>query len=155
VSLGQTFGPEPLSDRNPQGAGSHPAGGTSLHLPPGWVCISKAGLAQNDSDAGAGQAVCEGRPSLPAALQGGHHGQRVHVRTAEGCWADGRIDKSIYEQLMNRHAAAAADLLPNATKKDGRMGGQSTPTIRKGLFGLSCRFADIHVSLCQEETHCS
>jgi hypothetical protein len=52
----------------------------------------------------------------------------------------GRMVESMYEQLMDRHAAAAADLLPNATNMDG--GGRSTSTIRKGVFGLSFRFAD-------------
>jgi len=67
----------------------------------------------------------------------------------------GRMVESMYEQLMDRHAAAAADLLPNATNKDEGWGGRSTPTIRKGLFGLSFRFADNHVSLCQEKTQFS
>jgi hypothetical protein len=103
------------------------------------VYLDGIGLAQNDDDPGAGQAVCEGRPSSPATLQGRHHGQRVHARTAGECWGDGRID---VRALMDGHTAAAADLPPNATNKDGGMGGRSTPTIRKELFGLSFRFAD-------------
>ncbi len=43
---------------------------------------------------------------------------------------------------MDGHTAAAADLLPNATNKDGGRGGRSTPTIRKELLRLSFRFAD-------------
>jgi hypothetical protein len=48
------------------------------------------------------------------------------------CWG---MVESMYEQLMDGHTAAA-DLLPNATNnKDVRMGGRSTPTIRKELLG--------------------
>ena len=54
--------------------------------------LNRIGLAENDGNPGAGQAVREGRPSSPAALEGRHHGQRVHARTAAECWADGRID---------------------------------------------------------------
>ena len=46
----------------------------------------------------------------------------------------GRMVESMYEQLMDRHPAAAADLLPNATHKDGGMGGRSNANDSKGAF---------------------
>jgi hypothetical protein len=42
VSLGQTFGPEPLSESNPEGAAFIRQGETSLYLPPGRVGIATA-----------------------------------------------------------------------------------------------------------------
>jgi hypothetical protein len=57
----------------------------------------------------------------------------------------GRRVESMYEQLMDRQAAAGADLLPI------RMGDRGPKHVRKGPFGLSFRFADNHVSLGQEK----
>ena len=37
----------------------------------------------------------------------------------------GRMVESMYEQLMDGHTAAAADLLPNATNKDGGRGDEA------------------------------
>jgi hypothetical protein len=68
----------------------------------------------------------------------------------------GRMVESMYEQLMDRHAAAAADLLSNATNnKDGSMAAEARQRFKKELFGLSFPFADNHVSLRQEETQFS
>jgi hypothetical protein len=46
--------------------------------------------------------------------------------------------ESMYEQLMDGHTAAAADLLPSASNKDG---GPKRGNDSKGALGLSFRFA--------------
>jgi hypothetical protein len=52
----------------------------------------------------------------------------------------GRVE-SMYEQLMDGYTAAA-DLLPNATNKDGGMGGEARQRFEKSFLGFSFRFAD-------------
>jgi len=55
-----------------------------------WITETELpGPAQNHGNAGAAQGVGEGHPSSPAALQGRHHGQRVHAGVAGECRADG------------------------------------------------------------------
>jgi hypothetical protein len=55
----------------------------------------------------------------------------------------GRMVESMYERLMDGYTAAAADLLPNATNKDGGWG-PKLANDSKRAFGLRFRFADKH-----------